>query len=208
MSILTRLQDNTLTARVALVSGTLVIVGLIGFSAASAATGTPSGTGYGISGTNGQQAAAAADTFQSSVVADNNTFVQQVNALEATAKQQLQAGGVTDINTFSSSFNAATSAFQNANDNAFNTFRAQALADANTAASKDQFIDQFNHAKADYLNQLDAAKNQLADSLSKLGNNGNVVKDNFMNGFNSDRDAYSNQLEQAKNDFAATVSNL
>jgi hypothetical protein len=178
------------------------IVGAVHYAQAATNDNT---SGY---GTTSDQSTAAANTFETAVVNDTNDFSSDVNNLQSQAEQQLSTGGETDFTTFDSSYNSAVSTYATSVDNAFDTFRAQATSDANTATSKDQFIDEFNNAKADYLNSLDAAKNQLANSLSQLSGNGNVVKDQFIDGFNSDRDAYSNTLEQAKNDFAATVSNL
>lgn len=178
------------------------IVGAVHFAQAAPNSNT---SGY---GTTSQQATAAADKFQAGLDSSTITFIEQVATLSATAKSQLQANGVVSSDTFDANFVAATNTYGAASSAAFDKFRTAVQGFANTAQSKDQFIDEFNHAKADYFNQLDAAKNQLAASLSNLGNNANVTKDQFMNGYNSDRDAYGNNLEQLKNDFAATVSNL
>jgi hypothetical protein len=203
MSIVTKIQRSNLAARVALLLGSLGIVAMIGFGAVSAQTGSSGGTGYG-SGT--ATDVAAADTFESDVLAYNNTFTQQVQVLETTALAQLQStSSTTDFSSFNAEFNTATDTYLNTTSNAFDTFRAQVLSYANTATSKDQFIDEFNNAKANYLNSLEAAKNQLADSLGQLGSQANVIKDQFIDGYNTDSAALSNNLEQAKNDFAAIL---
>ncbi len=195
--------NNSILTKGIFAVGVVAIAGVVGAVNFAQAATNDNTSGY---GTGSQQAQTAADKFQAALTSDTNNFTSQVKALEATAQSQLQSG--TPVANFDSQFNAATTTYTNTTNDAFNNFRTQVAGFANTAQSKDQFIDQFNHAKADYLNQLDAAKNQLAASLSNLGDNANQVKDQFIGSFNADRDAYSNMLEQAKNDFAATVSNL
>ena len=48
---------------------------------------------------------------------------------------------------------------------------------AGKGETKDQFMDAFNHAKADYFNQLDQAKNDFAAVVSNLGDGANQAKD-------------------------------
>jgi archaellum component FlaC len=183
--------------------GVVAIAGIIGaVHFAQAATNNDT-SGY---GTTSQQSVAASDTLETAVANDLDSFSGDISGLQNQAQQQLISNDANAaFDGFDTSYNTATQTYADSVSTAFNTFRDQISADATTATSKDQFIDEFNNAKADYLNSLDAAKNQLASSLSNLAGNGNVVKDQFIDGFNSERDAYSNSLEQAKNDFAATL---
>jgi hypothetical protein len=203
MSLVTKIRQSNITARLALMLGSLGIVAMIGFGAVSAQIGSSSGTGYG-SGT--ATDVAAADTFESDVLAYNNTFTQQIQGLETTALNQLKSTSSTaDFEAFNTEYNTATATYFNTTSNAFDTFRTEVQSYANSATSKDRFIDEFNNAKANYLNSLQAAKNQLADSLGQMGSEANVIKDQFIDGFNTDSAALSNNLEQAKNDFAAVL---
>lgn len=178
------------------------IVGGAGFAQAAKNNDT---SGY---GTNGQQALAAADKLAAACTKCTDQFVAQTKQLTDTAKAQLMGSGAASASDFGSKYDEATANFNSSLDSAFDDFRTNVNNDASIAESKDQFIDMFNHDKADYLNSLDAAKNQFAAVVSNMGNDANVTKDQFMNGFNHDRDVYGNCLESAKNDFAATVSNL
>lgn len=96
---------------------------------------------------------------------------------------------------FNSRINAAAQGFNQSNDK------------LNVHVAKDRYINEYSDARAEYFNQLDAAKNELAASLSNQGHEANVAKDQFMNGFNSSRDMYGNKLEEAKNNFASKVNN-
>jgi hypothetical protein len=178
------------------------IIGAVHFAQAATNNST---SGYGISS---NQAAAAANTFQTSLNGDDTNFYNQIITDTQQLKSSLTTVPGTDTAQFEASFSTDTNTYNSAVSDAFNTFRNQVTGDANTSVSRDQFIDEFNNAKATYLNAIDAAKNQLADQINQLGGDSNAqAKDQFMDVFNSDRDAYSNALEQAKNTFADTVSN-
>ncbi|RYF64018.1 MAG: hypothetical protein EOO22_25025 [Comamonadaceae bacterium] len=179
----------------------VAIVGTVGVVQFAQAEENTNVSGY---GTTGEEAAAAADTFQAGLVSQTVTFTNGVKTLQATAEQRIGSG--TASADFNMKFDQATNTYAATTASAFDNFRMKVTGFANTAESKDKFIDQFNNAKATYLNELDAAKNQFAAAVSPLGDNANQAKDQFMNGFNSSRDAYGNNLEQLKNDFAATVS--
>lgn len=159
-------------------------------------------SGYGNSG---QVALAAADDFEEAIAEETDVFTGRVDNLTTTAEKQLTPNGRAATQAFSVRFDEATTEYDQTVADAFADFRAAVTEAAETSESRNQFIDQFNRAKAEYLNSLDAAKNRYASELSNMGHNANVVKDQFMNGFNAARDAYSNQLEAAKNDFAGTV---
>ena len=178
----------------------VAIVGTVGAVQFAQAEENTNVSGY---GTTGEEAAAAADVFQAGLVSQTTAFTDNVKTLQSTAQQRI--GNGTAVGDFDARFNQASSVYASTTSTAFSNFRMKVTGFANTAESKDQFIDQFNNAKATYLNELDAAKNQFAAALSPLGDNANQAKDQFMNGFNSSRDAYGNNLEQLKNDFAAKV---
>jgi hypothetical protein len=198
-----KLEASTLIGKGVFAVGVVAIAGIVGAVHFVNADPTSNTSGY---GTSSAQDVAAANTFEAALVDQTNTFTGDIAGLQTQAESQLQSdSGTADFTSFDSQYDTATSTYASQVSTAFDTFRSQVMSYANTATSKDQFIDEFNNAKATYLNALDAAKNQLAASLSNLSGNGNVVKDQFIDGFNSDRDAYSNDLEQAKNDFAATL---
>jgi hypothetical protein len=183
--------------------GVVAIAGIIGAVHFASAQTNNNSSGY---GTTSSTAVAAANTFEDSLASSTVTFDDQITTAENNLDASLVNTSGMSVTTFNSEFNTDTLAYANTVGSAFDTFRSQVMADANTATSKDQFIDQFNNAKATYLNSLDAAKNQLADAINQLGGNSNAVaKDQFMDIFNSDRDAYSNALEGYKNTFAATI---
>jgi hypothetical protein len=198
-----KLETRNLLSKAVFAVGIVAIAAIVGaVHFVQAATPTDSSSGY---GTSSATDVAAANTFETALINQTNTFTDQVTALQQQAESQLSSGGVTDFSSFDSQYNDATSIYASTVSQAFDTFRSQVMSFANTAVSKDQFIDEFNNAKANYLNSLQAAKNQLANSLSQLSGNGNVVKDQFIDGFNNDSADYSNNLEQAKNDFAAVL---
>lgn len=126
----------------------------------------------------------ATSTFQSSVAQDENSL-------------QNVTGGSNALSAFFSASRTANENFYASVNAAENQFRS----DANSGMSYDQarntFIDKFNHAKSDYFNSLEQAKNTLSDNLNRDGQA--PAKDQFMNSFNEQSSRYSNQLEQAKN---------
>lgn len=184
----------------------LAAVAIVGSTTAVyAAVNTSDNTTSGY-GTTSQEATAAAVMFANSINDSNNDFASDVDALSATAKARLASGSTVD--DFNTKFDAATSAYDASLNSAFDMFLTSVQNSANTAESKDMFIDQFNNAKAAYLNRLDVAKNDFAAAVSPLGDNANQAKDAFIGGYNTSRDAYSNDLEAAKNKFADTISNL
>lgn len=136
---------------------------------------------------------------------ETDIFTDRISALSAQAEARLTPEGQAATQAFYAQFATATDEYEDSVADAFATFSAAIADAADTAESRNQFIDRFNRAKAEYLNSLDAAKNRYASELSNMGHGANVVKDEFMNGFNAARDAYSNQLEAAKNEFAATI---
>lgn len=155
--------------------------------------------GYG--GNTTANAQEAADAFGVDVTTLGAGFRTSVDKIIADAAN---ASTSKSLASFKSKFGSANTAYDASIASALATFKSQVEDAKSTATSKDQFIDRFNHAKADYLNKLEAAKNKLAGDLSGLGGN-DVVKDAFMNRYNAVKDAYSNQLEDVKNTFAATI---
>lgn len=159
-------------------------------------------SGYGNSGTN---VVAAADAFETAIDQETDIFTNRVSGLSDEVHKSLDAEGRTSTDAFDARFSAATAAYDDDLDEAFDNFRSDVENAADTAETRNEFIDRFNRAKAEYLNALDVSKNQYAAELSNMGHGANVAKDRFMNGFNAVRDSYSNKLEEAKNAFADSI---
>jgi hypothetical protein len=160
-------------------------------------------------GTTSEQALAAIDEFNEDFEMYSDDFVEKVKSYVAQAKAALvEAGADEAVDDFDQEFDEQTAMFYMAMDEAVDNFRMRIQSAASLAESKDEFINLFSQAKAEYFNELDAAKNQLAAMLSNMGHNANVIKDQFMNMFNSARDMYGNQLEMIKNEFADTMNNI
>lgn len=182
------------------------VVGAVNFAQAAPNSNT---AGYGNSG---QAVSALARTFHDQNQENGREFSLLVRQIQAAYhsdngnRQPVSTASTQPATEFDASFTAATNTFNATTDQAFEDFQVKVDSLANTAESKDQFIDQFNRAKADYLNELDVAKNAFADAVNRQGNN--EGKDSFMNRYNQGRDAYSNKLEANKNEFAAGISNL
>ncbi|MBL8159362.1 hypothetical protein JNJ66_02810 [Candidatus Saccharibacteria bacterium] len=181
----------------------LAVVGVAGATGVVfAAPDTSQNFGYG----NQQEAIDAVNRLNTRFNAASTEFVNDVRGYVDTAEAGL--GADEETSEFAAAFTASSNAYFERMAEARADFLAQVQQAANIAESKDQFIDRYNNLKAAYFNELDAAKNEFAASLSPMGHNANVVKDQFMNSFNSARDAYGNELEAIKNEFANTISNL
>ena len=160
-------------------------------------------------GNDGEKAIAALDEFNVSFDTQSSTFRASVEDLASAARQELIAAGAEEqVDEFMMKFDMATGKYDEAVNDADARFRAAVADAANKAETKDQFIDSFNRAKAEYFNELDQAKNDFAAVVSNLGDGANQAKDRFIGGYNSVRDTYGNQLEQAKNVLADKLSNL
>lgn len=184
----------------------IAAVALVGATTATyAITNSTSNVTSGYGGS--ETAVQASNNFEADFAAYTAVFSQDVAALSAQAKSQLGATGDAQVDQFDARFAAGTSEMNESVAAASAKFRAEVTTAINSGESKDKFIDTFNRAKAEYLNSLDAAKNDFAAVLSNLGHSSNVTKDQFINGFNSSRDSYGNKLEGAKNTFADIVSN-
>ncbi len=181
----------------------LVVVAIAGATGAVfAAPNTNQGNGYG----NQQAAIDAVNKLNEGYNTASTNFVNKVSTAVDTASAKL--GESKDTDKFAAAFNTSSNKYYQSVADARAKFLAAVQQAANTAESKDQFIDKFNNLKANYFNELDAAKNELANSLSPMGDSANQIKDAFMNSYNSARDMYGNELEVIKNDFANTISNL
>lgn len=186
----------------------LAVVAVLGTSTAAFAVvnNQPSSTPNSGYGTDGAVANAAMTKLIDGFNTESVAFQSDVDALAATARTDLASVGASDqADIFLAKFDTANSEYDAKLTTAQATFRASVAAAANNAVSKDQFIDAFNRAKAEYFNQMDVAKNDFAAVVSNLGDGANQAKDRFIGGYNSVRDAYGNQLEVIKNDFAATI---
>ncbi len=161
-------------------------------------------SGYGNSG---EVAIAASQEFDAAFARLSSDFNTDIDAYVATAKAELTGEGAEAADDFQSQFDAHSSTLNSTVAAASDKFRSDVVSALGSGASKDQFIDAFNRAKAEYFNSLDAAKNEFAAVTSNLGHESNVTKDQFMNGFNSTRDMFGNDLEGIKNTFADKVSN-
>lgn len=133
-------------------------------------------------------ASAEMPTKASEITAAVHEFHDSIHAVRDDSFVQLSAEGMAHVSEFGSTFDAATAAFEQ---------EVQHI--EATAADHNQYVDSLNRAKANYLNELDMAKNVLAANLSNLGHDANVAKDQFMNGFNHHRDYLSNHVEMIKN---------
>ncbi len=196
-------KSNQLVAKGVFAIAAVALVGATTATYALTNASTNVTSGYGGSET----AVQASHDFDAAYLTYTSSFAQTVAALSAQAKSQLTAAGAAQVDQFDEKFAAGTVAYDQKVQTASEKFRAEVAAAINSGESKDKFIDTFNRAKAEYLNSLDAAKNDFAAVVSNLGHNANVTKDQFINGFNSARDTYSNKLEGAKNTFADKVSN-
>jgi hypothetical protein len=192
-----------------LIQGTFafVAVAIIGATTAvyAATNNTQNNTsGYGSGVDNALDASAQFDVSYANL---SSGFEEDVAKLIADAKAKLNPSDAQAVSQFEATFNQQSDVYDSKVMDASAKFRASVLEAMKTAESKDQFIDAFNNAKAQYFNELDAAKNEFAASLSGSGNDANVAKDQFMNGYNSTRDMYGNDLEAIKNQFADRVTN-
>lgn len=196
-------SSNQLVAKGVFAIAAVALVGAT--TAAYAVTNSSSNVTSGYGGS--ETAVQASNNFDADFTVYTAAFSQDINQLSAQAKSQLDAKGIGAVNQFDAEFNAGTAQLNQSVMTASAKFRAQVTNAINSGESKDTFINSFNQAKAEYLNDLDAAKNQFASVLSNIDHGSNVTKDQFINGFNSSRDGYSNKLEGAKNTFADKVSN-
>ncbi len=184
----------------------IAAVALVGATTAAYAVTNP--TNNSTSGYGGNETAiSASKDFDADFTAYTAAFSKDVAQLSLQARAQLDARGDAQIAQFDSKFASGTTGLNQTVASASAKFRTDVASALNSGESKDQFIDSFNRAKAEYFNSLDAAKNDFAAVVSNLGHNSNVAKDQFIGGFNSSRDAYGNKLEMAKNTFADRVTN-
>lgn len=196
-------KSNQLVAKGVFAIAAVALVGATTATYALTNASTNVTSGYGGSET----AVQASNDFDADFTAYTASFNQSVSALSAKAKADLTATGAAQVDQFDAKFASGTTELNQTVASASEKFRADVTTAINSGESKDKFIDSFNRAKAEYLNSLDAAKNDFAAVVSNLGHSSNVTKDEFIGGFNSVRDSYGNKLEGAKNTFADKVSN-
>jgi hypothetical protein len=148
----------------------------------------------------------AATMFKTATSNDNHTFRVKVEALEANAIANLSSSSNKDaVKTFGNQYMAAKETFHTTKANAVNTFITQITNGDNVATSENQLINTFNMDASNYLNSIQVAKNQLANTLGNKSPNANSVKTIFVNGLNTDESNLGNSFQTAKNDFTNTV---
>lgn len=196
-------KSNQLVAK-----GVFAIAAVALVSATTATYAITNSTNNTTSGYGGSETAIQASRdFDANYAMYTAAFTQDIAELSSKAKAKLGPAGDAEVAKFDAAYVQGTSALTQSVASASAKFRATVATAINSGESKDKFIDTFNNAKAQYFNDLDAAKNQFASVVSNQGHSANVAKDEFIGGFNSARDSYGNKLEAAKNDFANTVSN-
>lgn len=196
-------KNNQLVAKGVFAVAAVAVVGAS--TATYAITNSTSNTTSGYGGS--ETAIQASRDFDKNYATYTVAFTQEIARLSAEAKAKLGPAGDAEVAKFDAAYVQGTSELTQSVASASAKFRATVANAINSGESKDKFIDTFNNAKAQYFNDLDAAKNQFASVVSNQGHSANVAKDEFIGGFNSARDSYGNKLEAAKNDFANTVSN-
>ncbi|MDQ3007981.1 MAG: hypothetical protein M3Q81_00095 [bacterium] len=134
----------------------------------------------------------ASHMFESRFDSHSSMFVEQVNVLATKARADLGNDGSQEVDAFMMKFDTATAKLDTAVANS-----------ASKAESKNQFIDSYSNARAEYFNELEHAKNDFAAVVSNLGNDANQAKDAFIGGYNSAKGVYGDNLEGLRNDHAA-----
>lgn len=196
-------KSNQIVAKGVFAIAAVALVGATTAAYAVTNTTNNSNSGYG-----GNETAIQASTkFDSEFTIYTAEFNRNISQMSDRARAQLDARGDAQVNQFETKFTNGTKDLDQTVAGASAKFRTDVAAALNSSQSKDQFIDAFNRAKAEYFNSLDAAKNDFAAVVSNFGHNSNVTKDQFIGSFNSSRDAYGNKLESAKNVFADRVNN-
>ncbi len=145
--------------------------------------------------TGGGNTSSTLNNFDAAMTAATTTF--QLNIAQDENNLQSVTGGSDALTAYFSANRTANENFQASLSAAENQYRSDSQGSMGSDQARNTFIDKFNHAKADYFNSLEQAKNMLSDNLNRDGQA--VAKDQFMNSFNTSEAAYSNQLEQAKN---------
>jgi hypothetical protein len=193
-TITTSIKKNNLVTGAAVLAGSVGISTVIGLGAASALS------------SNQTTDIAAATTFSNAVHTDKHAFRLKVDALESNATSNLQSSTNKGyVKTFSDEFKAASTTFHNAKKSSIDTFKSQITAGDDVATSENQLVNSFNVSAANYMNSIQVAKNQLANSLGQKSSNANDVRSQFVGSLDTDTSNLSIQFQQDKNNFANTV---
>lgn len=186
-------------------------VALIGASATPAYVSAASGDNEGEhwnddeTGHTSTDPEAAYMVWSSSFNATTEQFQEDIASYAEIAKTHLAEEGWEDKTTFWAAFDEASSDYDKHVTAAGDQFKVDLQTASSVAENKDQFIDAFNNAKADYFNSVEVAKNAYADELSSHGDKANQIKDTFIGSYNSAKDVYGNDVEALKNQFAADL---
>lgn len=187
-----------------IITGATIAIGALSIGVLPLASAGVSAQSGGLETT--QSPDLAVSSFGSSFTASSENFDAATMQAGMHIVGQLQPEQRPPFGQFRSEYFVIHDAFDAATAQNKAQFQADITQGVNKDVAKDQFINRFNHAKDVYLNQYEAARNQLIDGLNREGIG--APKDQFIGSFSSYKDTFANQLNAAKDSFAQAISNL